>query len=189
MSEKTHKPCLILNADYSPISIIPWQRAMIWYFRYSIDSKNLRAEILEYHNDDTIVTTTGTTKIPSVIKTTRYFKLNSAHVNFSRKNLFIRDEYTCQYCGYKFATNQLTYDHIIPKSKWTNPNESPTSWFNIVTACKKCNSKKGNKTLLQANMSLKQQPYAPKKSNKYLPIYVQLAIITNIPESWSIYIK
>lgn len=183
---KDHKSCLILNADYSPIGIINWQKAMVWSFRY-ISFKHSQIEILEYHYDDYINTSNGKQLIPAVIKTTRYYKLNNSYVNFSRKNLFLRDNYTCQYCGDIFSINQLTYDHVIPKSQWSK-NESPTCWTNIVTACRKCNTRKGNKTPAQANMPLMMDPYIPKKSPKYLPIHEQLTTIS-IPEPWLLYIK
>lgn len=184
-----HKSCLVLNADYSPIGIIDWQKAIVWSYRYT-HGKTSHIEILEYYLDD-YITGTGGSKIelPAIIKTTRYFKLNNSYVNFSRKNLFIRDNYTCQYCGIQYPISQLTYDHVIPKSKWKN-EESPTSWTNIVTACKKCNINKGNKTPQQANMILKKEPYKPKKSPKYLPVYGYLSTIDrNIPDLWRIYIR
>lgn len=182
-----HNHCLVLNADYSPMGIIHWQKAMIWSFRYT-QTEFSGIEIIEYHNDDYIVGTKGLLKIPSVVKTTRYFKLFGQSVNFSRKNVFIRDDFICQYCHKKFPINKLTYDHVIPKSKW-NKKESPTSWINIVTACVLCNSKKGNKTLAQANMFLKKTPSIPQKSLKYLPLVYQLHTIEgSIPEQWKTYI-
>lgn len=183
-----HKSCLVLNADYSPMGIIDWQKAIIWSYRY-IYGKTNQIEILEYYTDDYVSGVNGKIELPAIIKTTRYFKLNSSHVNFSRKNLFIRDNYTCQYCGVQYPIAQLTYDHVIPKSKWKE-ERSPTCWTNIVTACKKCNINKGNRTPVQANMPLKSQPYIPRKSPKYLPVYNHLSIIgRHIPDTWRTYIN
>mgnify|MGYP003333029377 CR=1 FL=1 len=186
---KSHKDCLILNADYSPIGIVDWQRAMVWSFKYGYQTRPT-IEIVEYYSDDYIV---GTGEklydIPAVIKTKKYFKLNNKSVNFSRKNLFIRDNFTCQYCGSMTEVNRLTYDHVVPKSKW-NQTDSPTSWTNIVTACITCNLKKGNKTPSQANMPLLSTPYAPRKSNKYLPLATHLRTIEqSIPLEWKVYIQ
>ena len=182
----SHKNCLVLNADYSPIGIINWQKAMIWLFKYSTVKRSI--EILEYHDDDYVMACSGATKIPSIIRTQKYFRLNKNKVNFSRKNLFLRDNFTCQYCDTKLAINQLTYDHVIPKSQWSL-EKSPTSWTNVVTACRKCNMKKGNKTPVQAGMALKTEPYIPLKSPKYLPIHSQLSTISeSIPDSWTIYL-
>jgi 5-methylcytosine-specific restriction endonuclease McrA len=110
-------------------------------------------------------------------------------VNFSRKNLFIRDNYTCQYCFERKDINKLTYDHVIPKSRWIKNIGSPTCWTNIVTACVDCNRKKGNRTPKQANMPLKNLPIAPQKSNKYLPIaHWLLKIRSDIPTEWKSYL-
>jgi len=184
-----HKSCLVLNADYSPIGIIDWQRAMVWYYRfYSTDNPSI--EIIDYYDNDYVVGTANRKfKLPAVIKTTRYFRINNSPVNFSRKNLFIRDNYTCQYCGHSYSINQLTYDHIIPKSQWKK-NSSPTTWTNIVTACKKCNAKKADKTPTQANMPLINNAYIPKKSPRYLPLYSELLTISqDIPKPWLNYIQ
>jgi len=186
---RNHNDCLVLNADYSPIGIIDWKKAMIWSFRY-VNSKYTGIDIIEIYKDDYVIgAQQQKIKIPAVVKTTKYFKVNSQLVNFSRKNLFIRDNYTCQYCGAKPAINQLTYDHVIPKSKWPHIQQSPTSWTNIVTACFRCNCKKGNKTPQQANMVLKSKPYVPQKTKKYLHVSHQLLTIrNNIPHEWKLYI-
>lgn len=183
-----HKSCLVLNGDYTPIGIIDWQKSIIWSYRYhSKDNKSI--DILEYHENDYVQSVSTKVSIPAVIKTVRYYKLHNSVVNFSRKNLFIRDNYTCQYCGCRVQINNLTYDHVIPKSQWISA-KSPTTWTNIVTACRQCNIKKGNKTPSQANMNLKNKPYIPKKEYKYLPIHSQLHNITeDIPKSWLTYIR
>lgn len=186
---KEHKNCLVLNADYMPICIINWQRAMVWHFR-SINSGLSGIEVIEYHSNDYITTSNDIKPIPAVIRTKKYFNMNNLHVNFSRKNVFIRDNYTCQYCGMVLPVNKLTYDHVIPKSKWPHKGKTATCWTNIVTACFSCNYKKGNKTIQQANMSLKVMPYAPVKTKKYLHITQQLTNINQcVPKEWSMYLK
>ena len=183
----THKSCLILNADYTPMGIIDWKRAMTWLFRYG-NAVGSRIEILEYHETDLVQTSTGPIKIPSIIKSSRYFKIFNKRVNFSRKNVFIRDNFTCQYCNKKFPIGKLTYDHVIPKSLW-KLNSSPTCWTNIVTACIHCNFKKSNKTPSQANMPLQIEPFAPQKSIKYLPLAYQLTtILKDFPKEWNAYV-
>ena len=88
-----HNDCLVLNADYSPIGIIDWRKAMVWSFRY-MNSKYSGIEIIEYYSDDYVIGVNTKSEIPAVVKTTKYFKVNSQSVNFSRKNIFIRDDYT-----------------------------------------------------------------------------------------------
>ncbi len=188
IQSKKHKDCLILNADYSPIAIIDWQKAMVWAYRISNDMCR-SIEIVSYYTDEHIKTHTSAMRLPAVMRVSTYLSLHKKYVNFSRKNLFIRDDYMCQYCGIKYDLSHLTYDHVIPKSKWSETNKSPTNWTNIVTACSVCNKKKGNKTVKQANMTLRNIPTRPFNSPKYLPITHHLAIIKqdSIPKEWSIY--
>ena len=182
-----HNSCLILNADYSPIGIINWKKAMIWSFRY-LNDQYRSIEIIEYHPEDAVIGCNGPINIPSIIRTTKFFKIFNKQVNFSRKNVFIRDDFTCQYCKTKLPFNKLTYDHVIPKSAWLSGG-TPTCWTNIVTACIRCNLKKSNRTPQQANMPLIREPFAPKKSLKYLPLTYQLnTILKDFPEQWNIYI-
>lgn len=185
--------CLVLNADYSPLGIISWKRAMIWSVQYDHRSP-MSIEIVDFYKNDFIAGANGKQyQIPAVVKTNRYFKLHHQIVNFSRKNLFIRDNYTCQYCYLQKDINSLTYDHVIPKSVWDRKLGSPTCWTNIVTACVACNRKKANKTPQQANMKLQTIPCAPNKSYKFF--YINEYILhmsettSNIPEEWQIYVK
>lgn len=182
-----HQNCLVLNSDYSPIGIIHWKKAMVWAFRYA-EKDCCGIEIIDYHTDDHIIGVNRLLKVPAVIKTVRYFKIFNSPVSFSRKNVFIRDDFVCQYCNKRLPINKLTYDHVIPRSQWTN-KETPTSWTNIVTSCLICNSKKGNKTPAQANMPLKSVPEVPKKTWKYLPLAYHLHTIESaIPNEWRTYI-
>ena len=179
--------CLLLNADYSPLTIISWKRAVVWSIKYEFNLK-YAIEIIDFYKDDYIKCVNKNIPIPAVAKTKRYFKVHGQSVNFCRKNLFIRDDYTCQYCGIVYDASNLTYDHVIPKSIW-NYNSSPTCWTNIVTACSSCNRKKGNKTPKQANMPLKSNPITPQKNIKYLPIGHHLfKIREDIPAEWKNYL-
>lgn len=186
-----HQKCLLLNIDYSPIAIINWKRAIVWFFKYE-SNHSYGIDIIDFYKNDSILSA-GNKKfpIPAVAKTKRYFKVHNDSVVFSRKNIFIRDNYMCQYCGKILEYNELTYDHVIPKSVWTHshpPNFPPTCWINIVTACLPCNSKKGNKTPKEANMPLLKKPVKPERRLRYLPIYEHLSTIDQIPEEWKIYL-
>jgi 5-methylcytosine-specific restriction endonuclease McrA len=181
--------CLVLNSDYTPLGVISWKRALVWSMRHNLnDYKGI--EIIDFYKNDWIVGVNDKKiPIPAVVKTSKYFRIYNQNVNFSRKNLFIRDNYTCQYCSVKKEINKLTYDHVIPKSVWKNRIGSPTCWTNIVTACVECNRRKGNRTPKEANMPLQNWPVVPKKSHKYLPItYWLLRIRTEIPEEWKSYL-
>lgn len=182
---RKHKQCLLLNADFSPLVVINWKKAMTWIFK---QSSNI--EVIDFYKND-YIKGIGEKKypIPAVLRTNVYYKLSNHKVNFSRKNIFIRDNFSCQYCGLNIAQAQLTYDHVIPKSLWDHKNGTPTNWTNIVTACVTCNNKKGNRTPEQAKMPLLNQPYVPKKHRKYLPITSFLSKIKDtVPEEWLVYL-
>lgn len=184
-----HNKCLLLNADYMPLSIISWKRALTWLIRYENNSQ-YGIEIVDFYKDDFIVGVHNKKyPIPAVAKTKRFFQVKDSSVTFSRKNIFLRDQYTCQYCNQTFDNKQLTYDHVVPKSKWNDDNGSPTIWTNIVTACVECNRKKGNRTPKQANMPLINLPIKPFKTSRYLPIAHHLRKIKDtIPVEWTLYL-
>lgn len=186
--EIQHKKCLLLNADYSPFGLIDWKKAIFWSFK-EVESKDVYpVEIIDFYKNDFIRGINKNFPVPAVAKTRKFFSVNNHNVNFSRKNILIRDNYTCQYCYKKFNPIDLTYDHVIPKSLWRS-KYSPTSWTNIVTCCIKCNRKKGNKTPQDAGMKLKNLPVKPQKSNKYLPVVQSLLTIKGqIPEEWIVYL-
>jgi 5-methylcytosine-specific restriction endonuclease McrA len=169
--------------------VISWRKALIWSIKNSYN-KNVGIEILDFYKNDFINAPNGKRfPVPCIAKTSRYKKYNHLVVNFSRKNLFIRDDHTCQYCGEYKDMAQLTYDHVIPKSQWDYSNGTPTNWTNIVTACLACNRKKGSKTPKQANMPLLNLPYRPTKTAKYLPLKSYLSKIKEeIPEEWTLYL-
>ena len=180
--------CLVLNADFTVLSIISWQRALTWSIKYDNNS-SLGIDIIDFYKDD-YIQGTGNKKypIPAVVKTKKYFLIKNHEIKFSRKNIFIRDNYTCQYCNTEYDISKLTYDHVIPKSRWKK-STFPTTWTNIATACIDCNRKKSNKTLQECGMRLSNLPTIPKKNIKYLRVYEYLKNNkNNIPKEWEIYI-
>ena len=91
--------------------------------------------------DDTIIIQNKEMKLPKIVVLKKY--INVTHTpKFSRRNVYLRDNYICQYCGNKFKADDLTFDHVMPRCKG-----GKTTWDNIVTACRECNGKKGGKTL------------------------------------------
>lgn len=130
-----HCPALILNADFRPLSYFPlslwsWQEAVKAIFRESV------VVISEY--DRTVRSPTHEMKLPSVLALKTYVP-QARTPAFTRFNVFLRDNWECQYCGDAFRTNELTFDHVIPRSRGGR-----TSWDNIVTACQDCNLDKGS---------------------------------------------
>ncbi len=142
-------PALVLNADfrplsYFPLSLWPWQEAVkaAWLDRVQI--------IAEY--DTTVRSPSTEIRLPSVVVLKDYVK-PAKTAAFTRFNLFLRDEFTCQYCG---ARGDMTFDHILPRSRGGR-----TTWENVVAACPPCNLRKGNKTLRQSGMSLRHPTMRP----------------------------
>ena len=140
---------LVLNADFRPLSYFPlslwnWQDAI----RASISNRvNIIAEY-----DEVVRSPSVEIKIPSVVVLEQYIRPTSASA-FTRFNLFLRDEFKCQYCGSK---GDMTFDHIVPRSKGGR-----TTWENVVASCQKCNLRKGKKSIKNAGLSLRQKPIKP----------------------------
>ena len=133
------KDCLLLNGNgkpvsYFPLSTIDWKTAVkLVYTRNVIIIKN--------HEDWSVRSPSVTIEVPSIIMLRRFHKFQN-YVKFSRSNVYLRDMYRCQYCANVFDTNQLTLDHVLPRSKGGD-----TAWENIVTCCKNCNTLKGSKPI------------------------------------------
>jgi len=145
-------PALILNADYRPLSYYPlslwsWQEAVKAIFRGTV------TVLSEY--DRVIHSPTQEFKLPSVIALNEYIPLSQKPA-FTRFNVFLRDGWKCQYCSKSHKTQNLTFDHVIPRSRGGG-----TSWDNIVTACKPCNTKKGAMMPRDCNMHPLREPRQP----------------------------
>jgi len=143
---------LVLNADYRPLSYFPLS---VWSWQDTIKAVFLdRVQIISEY--ETEVHSPGLRlKLPSVIALKEYIP-TYRHPAFTRFNVFLRDRFTCQYCGHKFPTNDLTFDHVIPRSKG-----GKTTWQNVVTACGGCNLRKGSKLCHEVHMFPRQKPFAP----------------------------
>ena len=141
---------LLLNATYEPLPIVSWKRAIRMLFQEKV-------EVVEVY-DREIRSITLTVRMPSVIRLLHYVKVGREHakVKFSRHNLFVRDNYRCQYCRRQLPANRLTYDHVIPVAKGGGKN-----WENIVTSCVDCNREKGDRTPDEAGLRLLKKPSAP----------------------------
>lgn len=190
MKTKNNK-CLLLNADFTPFSIIPWKKAITWQAKYDTDP-NFAVNIIDFYKDDWILCPNNEKiPVPAVARKIKFHKSRGKSVPFSRKNIFTRDNFTCQFCGVKFYDlKDLSYDHVIPKVQWDYAHGSPTTWTNITTACIPCNRKKAGRTPKQAGMTLLTMPFVPNKEPKYLPVTYQLIKMNrdNIPEEWLLYL-
>lgn len=140
---------LLLDSSYYPVQMIDWKRAMILFFTG-------RAEVVEHHENININSPHESFKLPKVMRLYDNFR-NFSQVKFNRNNVFYRDKHICQYCGEKFKANELTFDHVVPKSRG-----GATSWKNIVTCCYKCNNKKAARTPEEWGKKLLKIPIEPK---------------------------
>lgn len=147
--DKIMSKVLLLNNDCEPLNITSWKRAFVLLIKG-------KAEYIEKLNSVEDYIKVDEYYIPKTIKLTYETAIPDLELPFSRHNIFIRDEFTCQYCGKKFPSEELTLDHVYPKSRGGG-----TSWENIVSACKKCNQKKADKTPEEADMPLLNKPEKP----------------------------
>ena len=146
---------LLLNADGSPLSLLPlsiisWKLAM----KIMIMEK---AKVIKYYDDWVVHTPSTEIRVPSVLMTTEYIKWSKS-VKYNKYNLFLRDEYVCQYCLNEIPPHSLTIDHVVPRSYG-----GKSSWDNVVAACKKCNTTRGNNINIKPNV------------NPWRPTYYELA--------------
>ena len=144
------RPALILNADYRPLSYFPLS---LWSWQEAIKAVYLKRVNVAAEYEEVVRSEKLTLPLPSVIVLKNYVVPTKA-VPFTRATLFLRDEFTCQYCGYK--GKDLTFDHVVPKSRG-----GKTRWDNVVAACQSCNLRKAAKTTSQAGFKLKKVPTKP----------------------------
>lgn len=107
-------------------------------------------------HEDVIGTSSGPLRIPRVLLLSRYGRVPRATLSLSRRNVFLRDDYTCQYCGCTPVVAELNLDHVTPRSRG-----GPATWENLVTSCRTCNLRKGNATPEEAGMRLRSRPFRP----------------------------
>lgn len=139
---------LVLNASYEAINVCNLRRAMKMVFKGTAQTEEL--------SDIDIHSPSAAIKAPHVIRLVNYVHVPRSVVKFSRRNVLVRDQYTCQYCQIEMSAAHLTMDHVIPISRG-----GETTWENVVTACKKCNNAKGNKMLYETRLALERQPKTP----------------------------
>jgi 5-methylcytosine-specific restriction endonuclease McrA len=138
---------LVLNNNYQPLNITNVRRALGMLclgkaHAVETDSKVFRSESLAI-------------EMPTVVRLNYHVRRPVPPLRVSRKSVFARDQYSCQYCGRR--NTALTIDHVIPRERGGG-----TDWTNLVCCCTKCNNKKGNRTPEEAGMSLLRQPFRPK---------------------------
>lgn len=163
---------LVLNSWMVPHSIASWQDAIVAVYKQTVD-------VLESY-EATVSSPSLTLQIPAVMRLRKTLSMNKKGVKFSRINVLTRDGQRCCYCGLKKQIRELNYDHVIPRSRG-----GATVWVNIVTACKACNSRKGNRTPAEAGMRMHFQPHVPRSLPMARPFLIDVA---SAPAQWLPYL-
>ena len=135
-------PALVLNADFRPLSYYPLS---LWCWQDAVKSVFLERVSIVSNYKRKIRSPSFEINLPSVIALKSFIK-PSENPNFTRFNVFLRDKFSCQYCG---SRNELTFDHLLPRSRG-----GKTNWENVVTACSNCNVQKGGRLLEKSGMRL-----------------------------------
>lgn len=161
---------LVLNSDYEPLNVCSARRAIVLVYLG-------KAEVLHAHEHEAI-TPEGRFVLPSVVKLRHQIRRPLPELKLSRRTIFARDNYTCQYCG--ATTKDLTIDHVVPRR-----HGGQATWENLVCCCRKCNTRKSDKFLHQVGMKLRRQPRRP----RYVP-YISLTkyLVGRKNEVWRSYL-
>lgn len=141
-------PALLLNASYEPLRVVSWRRAVTLTYVEKVEVLDVYPRVLH--------SVSRTVELPAVLRLKMRAPLRVREVPFSRTNVYARDGLTCQYCGTRFPPHQLSYDHVLPRTRGGR-----TDWANVVTCCLPCNRRKGDRTPEEAGMRLATRPHRP----------------------------
>ena len=144
-ADRLHKPVLVLNASFEPINVCAARRALVLILKGVASAE----EHTQLHGHST----RNAIRLPSVIRLHDYRRIPQQTRSLSRKNILMRDKYTCQYCLKVMPAGELTLDHVMPRSRG-----GASTWENLVACCHPCNNRKGNRTPDEANFRLLRPP-------------------------------
>jgi 5-methylcytosine-specific restriction endonuclease McrA len=160
------RPTLVLNRSWQPVGVAPMSRSLVLLWNDNarvVDPQDYRlytwadwAELIPQKDKPFIQAVRLRLRVPEVVALTQYDQIPANAVTFSRRNIYKRDRYTCQYCGAQPGTEELTLDHVIPRSQG-----GISTWENCVLACIGCNMRKADRTPEQAGMPLRKKPVRP----------------------------
>jgi len=162
---------LLLNSTFEPMKVVAWRKAVLMVLLGKV-------EVIEEY-DRLVRGIQFRLRLPAVIRLRRYIKKRTPIIKFSRQNIYIRDGGKCQYCGMHFSQKELTYDHVVPRSRG-----GETEWTNVVICCTVCNIKKGGRTPEEAGMSLIRRPKVP----LWLPLFPLTVGLKEAPKPWREYL-
>jgi 5-methylcytosine-specific restriction endonuclease McrA len=163
---------LLLNASFEPLNVIDWQRALKLVF---MDKVEVVAE-----SDREVHSVSVTVRVPSVVRLMNFVRFRRKEAKFSRRNIYARDNHSCQYCGKRYPVDELTCDHVLPRSRG-----GKATWDNIVTCCVACNRRKGGRTPAEAGMKLRKPPTRPSWQWGFRVRFKN----RRPPETWRLYLR
>jgi len=187
VAEVLQRPTLVLNRNWQPVNVATVARALVLLWNESARVVD-PADYQQYDWDDWAAFQPAVDepcvrsvhlriRVPEVVTLRDFDRLPAAAVTFSRRNIFKRDHFTCQYCGKQPGVNELTLDHVKPRSQG-----GESRWDNCVLACVDCNHRKADRTPQQARMRLRRAPVQPKWNPLYAAHEVRI-------KSWSKFIS
>ena len=172
-----NRPTLVLNRSWQPVGVASVSRSLVLLWNdnarvvdpqdYQLYTWSDWSQLIPRENEPFIQAVRMRLRVPEVIALTRYDRIPTNAVTFSRRNIYKRDRNTCQYCGAQPGTKELTLDHVIPRSQGGVSN-----WENCVLACVACNQRKADRTPEQAAMPLHTKPVRP----SWRPLYAFRAV-------------
>jgi 5-methylcytosine-specific restriction endonuclease McrA len=160
MTMFANNPALVLNADFQPLSYFPLS-LFNWEDAVRSVVKGSHVVVAEY--DQVVRSPSTTMRLPSVIALRDYVR-PPARVAFTRFNVFLRDHFKCQYCGDRHRASELTFDHVLPRSRG-----GTTCWENIVAACSPCNTKKDKRIVKPLRAPLQPSVHQLRAASKLFP--------------------
>lgn len=182
-----NRPTLVLNRNWQPVGVATVAKSLVKVWNETariVDPDDYRqyswadwARLIPADDEPVIRTGGNRLRIPEVIVLTSYDRIPSNAVTFSRRNIFKRDRYNCQYCGRQPGSEELTIDHVVPRAQG-----GTSTWENCVLACIECNAKKADRTPDQARMPLRRKPVRP----TWKPLYASYGIRI---DSWSKFVS
>lgn len=178
-------PALVLNADYQPLSYLPLS---LWHWQEAIKAVfSGKVTVVDVYQDTTVRAVTMEIPLPSVIALNDYVPIQQHQQQpaFTRRNVFLRDEYRCQYCRQHFHTRDLSLDHVVPRCQGGRLH-----WENVVTSCTRCNGQKGSRTLQEISpheMKLLRPPRVP--SQYELAVVAGRMLPRKVHPTWEPYLK
>ncbi|UUO05189.1 HNH endonuclease [Blastopirellula sp. J2-11] len=187
MSAILERPTLVLNRNWQPVGVASVARSLTKVFSgtarivdplsYQLYDWEDWSQLVPNKDEPFISSQRLRIRVPEVVTLVNYDRVPRNTVTFSRRNVFKRDNYTCQYCGSRPGSESLTIDHVLPRAQG-----GESSWENCVLACVECNHSKANRTPLQARMPLHSIPVRPRWSPVYAARRVRI-------ESWAKFIS